>query len=325
MTVLRHCLTVHRSVFYLLGITPYPLNKKPKPKWPQVYRLPSVLFVLINISVTIAAIYLMTNLAVEISTIFVYGDIGSVLLFLYTGSTLLINQMAVTREMLGLNSAQLLLKQCDRVEQLIKQHMFAELDWNQLRAKIVRKYCFMISAYMQTLAVYVLMAVLRKADIKLSILLYLIQAFSTMILMHTVLHTELVHFVLQSINLEMDGGKFVHVTRLQGIQRVYFEVWRTVRTINLDHGWNLVALLAVLMVDFISDVFWLFKALRMKSDYTEVTRKYVFVYSLRVHSNGYSTYRITVLFHECAVIVSNIEIKIAVVVAQQTLSTFKKY
>lgn len=277
MTVLRQCLTVHRFVFYLFGITPYPQNKKPEPMWSQIYRLPSVLLMLINIGVAILAVYMMSNLAIEISTIFVYGDIGSVLLFIYTGSILVTNLFVVAREMLGLNSAQMLLEQCDRVEQLIKMHLFAELDLNRLRDKIVRKYCFVIGAYLQTLAVYVIMAALRKADIKLSILLYFIQAVSTIILMHTVLHTELVHFVLQSINSEMEEGKFVFITRLQGIQRIYFEVWRTVRTINVDHGWILVAVLAGLMIDFISDVFWLFKALRMKADFAEVTRKFVFV------------------------------------------------
>lgn len=277
MTVLRQCLTVHRFVFYLFGITPYPQDKKLKPKWHQMYRLPSVLLVLTSIAVTILAVYMMLNLAIEISTIFVYGDIGSVLLFIYAGSNLMTNLMAVTREMLGLNSAELLLEQCDRVEQLIKLHMFADLDFERLRAKIVRKYCFIIGAYLQTLTVYVLMAALRKADIKLTVLLYFIQAFSTIIQMHTVLHTELVHFVLQSINSEMDGGKFVQVTRLKGLQRIYFEVWRTVRTINVDQGWNLVAVLVVLMVDFISDVFWLFKALRMKADYAEVIRKFLIV------------------------------------------------
>lgn len=283
MTVLGHCLTVHRLVFYFFGITPYPQNRKLKPSWHQIYRLPSVLLVLICITCIIMAVYLMLKSTVEISQIYVYGDIGSILLIIYTGIIFVNNLRSVSSVMFGMNAAQLLLKQCERVEHLFKLHMLAELDFRRLRAQIALKYCIIAGAYIQSFTVYVVMAVLRKSDIKLSALLYFIQAFSVVIHMHTVLYTEMVHFVLQSINSEMDGGKFVHARRLQGLQRIYFEVWRTVKTITAEQGWGVVTAFAVLMIDFISDVYWFFKALRIKADYKEVIRKFVFFFSLCFH------------------------------------------
>lgn len=278
MTVIRQCLTAHRFIFYIFGLTSYP-RKKLNPKWQGIYRLPSVLLVIIFIALILLSVYFMDfTPASKSSDIFLSGEISSLLTIIYTGFIIASNLMAVAREMFGCSSAQLLLKQCDRMEQQLTLHMFAEFDLTRLRTKITRKYRYIVGAYLQSLTVYLVMTAFGKAYSRMGILLYSLQGFSTMMQLHTVLHTELIHFILQSINSELDGGKFVNVMRLKGLKTIYFEVWCTVRTINADQGWNLVTFLLVLLIDLIYDVFWIFKALRVKADHTELIRKFIFVF-----------------------------------------------
>lgn len=279
MTVLRQCLTAHRFVFYIFGITAYP-RKMLNPKWHQIYRIPSFLLVFILIALMALAVYLMCFKSTSTTDIYLNGEISSVLVILYTGFIFASNLVAVAREIFGNSLAQLLLKQCDRMEKQLKLHMFAVFDLKRLRANIKVKYRYIAVAYLQSLAVFLVMTTLDKADYRMGIVMYLLQAFSTIVQLHTVLHTELIHFILQSINAEFGGGKFVNVTRLQGLQTIYFEVWRTVRTVNTDQGWNLLTLLMLLIIDFIYDVFWIFKALRGKADNTEVIRKFLFFFSV---------------------------------------------
>lgn len=277
MTVLRQCLTAHRFVFYIFGLTSYP-RKKLNPKWHQIYRLPSALLVLIFIALILLSVYFMYYNESRSNDIYLNGEISSLLVIIYTGVIFVSNLMAVACELFGFSSAELLLKQCDRMEQQLKLHMFAEFDLKRLRAKITVKYRYIAGAYLQSLTVFLVMSVFEKADPRMGFLLYSLQAFSTIIQLHTVLHTELMHFILQSLNSELDGGKFVDVTRLRGLQTIYLEVWRTVQTVNADQGWNLVTLLIVLVVDMINDVFWIYKALRVNADNTEVIRKFLFVF-----------------------------------------------
>lgn len=204
------------------------------------------------------------------------GEISSLLVLLYMFFMFVSNLMAVASEMFGHSSAQMLLQQFDRLEHQIKLHMLTELNSKRLRNKILVKYRYLGAVCLQSLAVYLVMAALEKTDNRLEILFFALQAFSTIVILHIVLHTELVHFVLQSINIEIDREKFVHVTRLQGLQRIYFEVWRTVQTVNADQGWTLVTLLFVLVVGLITEVFSIFKSLRLNADPTEWIRKFFF-------------------------------------------------
>lgn len=277
MTVLRQCLTAHRFVFYIFGITAYP-RKKLNPKWHQIYRLPSILLVLILIGLMVLTAYLMCFKSTSTTDIYLNGEISSALVILYTGFIFASDLMAVAREIFGNSLAQMLLKQCDRMEKQLKLHMFAVFDLKRLRTKIKVKYRYIAVAYLQSLAVFLVMTTLDKADFSMGIVMYLLQAFSTIVQLHTVLHTELIHFILQSINADFGGAKFVNVTRLQGLQTIYFEVWRIVRMVDTDQGWNLLTLLMLLIIDFIYDVFWIFKALRGNADNTEVIRKFLFVF-----------------------------------------------
>lgn len=221
MTVLRQFLIKHRLIFYIFGLSSYP-RKKLNPKWHQIYRLPSILLVLAFIVLILLSTYFMYSKSA--SDIYLRGEISSLLIVLYTGSIFASNLIAVAREMFGCSLAHLLLKQCDRMEQKLKLYMFAELDLKRLRAKIMVKYRYITGAYLMSLTVFLVMFALEQADSRFGILLYSMQAFSTILQLHTVLHTELMHFILQSINAELNGGKFVNVMRLQGIQTIYFEV-----------------------------------------------------------------------------------------------------
>lgn len=276
---LQKVLSNYLRFFYIFGLTEYPFAEPTKTKSSKtifhrhINQLPSFAFLIFLITLAMFAVYLL-YIVPAASTIYLNGNISFLLSVVYALTIITSNVLSVTLRLWHCTHPRRLVQRLVRLdEKMAKLLSTTPIDGDRLRAKINFNFAIMIASALQSFSIFLLMVFLGSADYAFGFYFFTMQWFSILLQLHIALYTITIHFILESLHDQIDIKCGVRASDMRGVQLIYFELWRIVKMVNHDFGWDLASVLSLQVIDLIYDVFWMFKVLHTEAKLTELIRK----------------------------------------------------